>query len=477
MRKKEITLPTVLGLLLTIGGLVSGIWLLRGQVGQSAQAEAGEEPKEVRIANVSDTQFSISWITDTAVSGFIQYAEGRGPEQVISDERDQESGSIGSFFTHFVTVKGLKAETNYAFKIGSGKNIYDSNGQAYPVKTGPVLANPPAADVAYGSIVTANKEPADGALVFLVMPGIAPQAALVKPTGSWVIPISTARSTDLASFAQYDKQTTQVQLTVQDGPMGSATATLPTKNDNPVAEIVLGQNYDLSSQQEAATGSGIIKSKFTAESLLPASESGVLVILTPSNGEKVNSNKPVIIGQAPAGTEVTVEVHSNTAIVNKIQVGSDGKFTYSVPQNLTPGQHTVTISALVNGVMQSITRSFTVYAAGESTIPFYSATPSATLAPAPTTKPVPSATPTPTAKPTPTLRLTPTPPAATATPGLIAAIIPTTKPVPTAVPVRLPTPTPTTSLVKSGNDAPTIGLLILGIGMTLAGGWWYRKAK
>lgn len=478
MKKKEVTLPTILGLLVAVVGLVSGLWLLGGRLRQSAEADTEEAPNEIRVVNTIDSSFTVIWLTQKSVAGFIQYGEASArPDLVVSDERDQQKGAIGSYFTHYVTVRGLKPATKYSFRIGSGKRVYDEEGGPYEVTTAGPAGATPAADVAYGQVVTENAEPAEGALVYLTMGGMEPQAALVKASGSWVIPLSTARSADLSGFVAYDKSTAEIEIVVQGGTLGMSEVKATTQNDSPVPDITLGKSYDLRGAGQSAEEGGSPSSKFSADSLGPATEviGDDLIILTPKFGEKVNSPRPQIIGEAPPGTEVTIEIKSDP-VTGKVVAGSDGKFSFSVPADLAPGEHGLTITAVIDGVVKKVTRSFTVYAAGESAVPAFSATPSATL--------VPSKTPTPTMKPSPTVRPTATP---TPTPGGSGGAAtsptptPTTKPTATPSPTRVPTPVPVVAspsgIPTVGNEGPTMVILVVALAFILSGGWWYRQAQ
>ena len=479
MRISEIKFPTLIGLLVAVGGLVSGLWLVQGQLRKSVSAAAEEVPKEVKISNITDVSFSVSWITDKSTAGFVQYGEGTAnADMVVTDDRDQQKGAVQEYLTHFVTVKGLKSETTYQFKLGSGKTMYDLNGSPFKAATGRRIDTEPTADVAYGQAVNSNGEPADGALVYLLMPGGVLQSALVKASGSWVIPLSTIRSADLKSYVSYNKLDTKLDISVNGGVMvGKSTVSIETKDDNPVPEIILGRDYNYllaSSSGNASGDNSTPSSKLIMPS--PTEIPDDINILTPALDEKVNSSKPEIIGVAPAGTEVTIKIHSDTQIVGKVIAGNDGRFSYSVPSDLPPGIHTLTVSAVIDGVVKTITQSFTVYAAGESSNPAYSATPSATATPAsgkPTATPKPSATPipTPTSRPT----LTPTP-----LPTLIPTKgpTPTVTPKPTATPKPTPTvrPTPTTSIPKSGGGDQSTAFLVVGLVLMMSGWWWYRKA-
>src|SRR3989344_361432 len=183
MKKPEIKIPTLIGVLVAIGGLVSGMYLLRGSLRSVLFASAEETPKEVRVVNIADTSFTVTWITDKTTTGFVQYGEGsKAPDLVVSDDRDQEKGEVGSYFTHYVTIKALKPGEEYGFKIGA-------KGQVYKLMTGVTIADTPAADVAYGQVARANGDPAEGAIVYLRVETGSPLATLVKSSGSWVIPL------------------------------------------------------------------------------------------------------------------------------------------------------------------------------------------------------------------------------------------------------------------------------------------------
>ncbi len=398
MRKRELTIPTILGILVAVGGLIAGVFLLNKPLRSLVGASPEETPREVKITNISDAGFVVSWVTDKSTSGYIQY----NGELVVSDDRDQEKGEIGNYFTHLVTVRGLKPATKYSFRIGS-------KGDLYQVTTAVAAGQAPAADVAYGQVVTASGDPVDGAIVYLSLPGVVTQANLTKASGSWVIPISIARSADLTSFAAYDREGGRVEIVVQAGMLGTATINTTAGATKPVAEIVLGK---------------------TRNEPVPAPESKFsligeeLIILTPRSGERVNSPRPEIMGQGPANTQITITINSPATITSTMQTDANGGFSYSVPQNLPPGEHTVTISTVVDGAVKKIQRKFTVLAAGESQIPAKTATPSAKLI-----KPSPSPTPAP----------------------------------------RVAYPSTESGIPQSGNLTPTLILLILGAGLIAAG--------
>lgn len=477
--KKELRIKTMLGLLVAVGGLLSGIWLIQGQLNQATMAAAEEAPQEVKLSNISESSFTVTWDTNKVTTGYIQYGEsGKDLDLVVADDRDLSKGTIGNYSTHMVTVKGLRPETAYSFRLGSGKNLYDLKGLPYKISTGPKLNDVPPADVAYGQAYTQSDGPANGAVVLLQLPGSSLLSAMVKPTGSWVIPISSARTADLKGYAKYDQSTSRIEITVDGGLNGVSKVVLTANNDAPVpTDIVLGNDYNFlgATSSETATDSGA--SKFA---VAPTPMIVDMQLISPRNGEQVNSARPEIIGEAPPGTKVTVEVHSETPISGSVQVDDSGKFSFSTPDDLEPGEHTVTITGLISGVKKTITRSFTVYAAGESNMPAFSATPSATLAV--TVTPTKKVTPTPTVKPSPTLKPTATvKPSPTVKPATTTSVSPTVKPTATIKPTKTPTPTvkvtaaTDSGIVKSGSTDATWLMLLAGMAMVTVGVWNYRK--
>ncbi len=277
--------------------------------------------------------------------------------------------------------------------------------------------------MAYGQVNTAAGEPADGAILYVELAGAAKLSALVKTSGSWVIPLSTARTADLSGYLEYDRETTVLELTALDGRGGSSVVTATTKDDAPLTTIVLGTNSSLSNvtptEVPPATSSGQLTgdggSKFSGE----AGET--VVLLAPKFGEE-SPTRPEIVGKAPANTEITIEVNSETQITTKVVTDAEGNFSFVVPADLEPGEHTVTITAIVDGVVKKITRSFVVLAAEPNGDLELTASPSAS----PTTA-VASPTPTRTVLPTPTQ-------AVTTTLSPTVTVRPTNTPMPTVMP-------------------------------------------
>lgn len=416
--KKIKHLPTILGLLLVLGAIASGVVLIKKGPAFFLKASPSLTPTQIKVTNITDNSFTVSWLTDEKTSGFVKYGVDNVLSFTTQDDRDQLSGKTGNFQTHHITVKDLKASTTYSFKIGSGGKVFDNNNQPYQITTAKTTQTPPPNDVAYGTIIDQNNNPVEGAIIYLSLANASPASTLTKSSGSWVIPLNLIRSADLNNWATYDKEASIEEILVQATPLGTATVIATTKNDSPMPKITLGQNFDFRKiaevkpeeekiqMQNQATAS----SKFNLETEATSSpsptptiatSSGKLTIINPEQGENINTLKPEILGTGPIGTVLDIEIHSEASYSAKIKVDNKGNWKWSPPANLEPGEHTITASYKdKNGLLQKITRSFIVLASGESNLPAMTATPSSSATPSPT--PTLSKTATISATPTPT---------------------------------------------------------------------------
>jgi len=404
MKRKRI--PTIIGLLILIIGIAVSVFLINKGTRWFTRAAPETTPKQVKFTNITNNSFSVSWVTDEATSGFVKYGTTTKLDQVAKDDRDELTGQIGNFIAHHATLENLNSATTYQLQIGSGGASYDNNGQNYQITTAPALTTPlPSSDVAHGKVENQAGSPAEGAIVYLSLPGAIPQSTLVKASSDWVIPLNLARSEDLSTYAQYDRQATIEEILVQAGGLGTATAVVSTKNDNPVSTITLGENHDfrtaaLPSEEETeeeATSSGFTFEELESPSLATSSPTEV-TITNPSDEEEINTQKPEIQGTGPAGKVLEIIVESPQTYTDTIVVDADGNWDWTPPANLESGEHTITITYEdEEGQEQILSQTFVILAAGDSDLPSLTATPSGTATPSPT--PSPTVSPSPSATP------------------------------------------------------------------------------
>ena len=405
-------IPTILGILFLVAGLGVGIFIVgQGTGGFLPKASPESTPKNLKTTNISDSSFTVSFVTDSPTPGYIKYGvDGDKLNSQTSDDRDQLSGTVGQFTTHHITLRSLSPSTTYYFAIGTAsREIYTDGGKPYSVTTAPKLGSAPEALTIYGSIITKASTPASDSIVYISIDGASPLSTLVKSSGSWAIPLSTARTSTLNSYAQISDQT-QLSIFVQGKDASSnATARVLVAKAQPVPTITLGQSEDFlsddSSPVQPADGATSASStppsapptpdstsKFSDSQLNPPSESSSSAVASlgitfsnPANeGDEINSVRPALQGTAPAKTKLTIVVHSTQEYQGNVTTDANGNWSFTPPGNLDPGDHTVTVSYTdANGQPVSETRTFKVLAMNTSTNPAFTSTPSATIEPSP----------------------------------------------------------------------------------------------
>ncbi len=228
--------PTILGLSIIIMGLGAGVFLTLQQQTIKSKASADQNPKNIVIANLQDTSVSISWSTDVATNGFINYGT-TDISQVALDDLDNDKPTPHQL--HHVSIKNLTPQTKYQVKINSGETTTDSFFSTAPEDSAqngflPVI----------GTVVDDNRPLTEG-LVYLQIQGATPQSAIIKSFGAFLIPISSMRTNDLTRI--FSDRSASGQITVITANGQKATATISLSNiDGPIGPLKIGQDLDFS---------------------------------------------------------------------------------------------------------------------------------------------------------------------------------------------------------------------------------------
>ncbi len=186
--------------------LLVGLFLI-GYVGYMTYLSVRYKPYKVRVTNVTDSAFTVSWVTDYPMAGVVFYGEkdnflpgplgwmfkkkalddrdfadaqtmcvekfnqqskDKNPDFVVDGSNfDCENITInryGKYYTHHITVKGLDADKEYYFNVGNAfwswrvnKGEYIENEikgiEKFTTKTLPIITKVESPKPAYGSIV------------------------------------------------------------------------------------------------------------------------------------------------------------------------------------------------------------------------------------------------------------------------------------------------------------------------------------
>ncbi|MFC1711609.1 Ig-like domain-containing protein [Patescibacteria group bacterium] len=425
--------PTFFGLIFLIAAIATGLYFINQGKFSLTKSDSTAIPKKIKITNISDKQFTVSWVTDEPTTGYIKYDQTPKVKTEAKDDRDKLTGEQTKNLIHYVTVRNLTPAKTYHFKIGSGSRLYDNNGQAYQVTSGPTIGSAGEAKIVSGRVLEANKNPAKGIIVYLSSPNIAPASTLTDVEGRWAIYLNKTRNSNLSSYAEYDPEATVLDIEIEASKESTAAITI-TKNAFPVPDIILGQGpYDFRNKaiakdaplqaestpiiedeattelQEKEEESELIQEEIPSQFNLqplgsPVSNPYTVIITNPAvEGEEINTTLPEIRGKGPADKVINIRIESPTTHTGTVTINEDGSWSFTPNTDLEPGNHTVYVNFLDDdGETQEIARNFIVLAADTSDLPALVSTPSASLVPTVSPSPFPS----PTILPSPSARAT-----------------------------------------------------------------------
>ncbi len=464
-------IPTLLGVFLIVVGIGVTSFLVEKGVIVVGNASPSSSPQNVRITNITDSSFTVSYSTDASVIGSLNYGSTSTLGQTALDDRDQQTGTLSNYSIHSITVRNLSPQTKYYFSITSGQNTFLNNGLPFQVVTGTPISSPPSAQKPIiGKVIMPNGNPPSQAIVYITADNAQVISSLIKPDGTYLIPLNSVRTSDLSSYLDFSNISTLKMLVYGDGL--TSNVTLSINQINPVPTVTLSNDYDFSSSQgplssppPSASGSSTFQSNQESfPTPKPAVSYGVPKIITPKTNEGFSDEQPLFEGTGQPNQTVKIEIHSSDVITAQVTTDGNGYWSFRPQTPLSPGNHTITITTVdANGILRTVTQNFVVYASGSQVNPVNNpptSTPTATPMPTSTPTPVPtqSPTPSPTQSPTPVPTVEPTlSPAPTATPSA------TSTPAPVVTPT--PVPSPSAPALAPGGKSPGPDGTILGLGL------------
>lgn len=436
--------PTLLGIILIVVGIGVTSFLVNRGVITFSRAAPSQDPQTARITNTSDVSFTVSYRTAGAVPGSIAYGKTKDLGLVALDERDQVAGSAKNYQIHSITIRDLQPNTKYFFSIISGNGTFLDNGTPFTVTTAPTgTTKPTSQQPLTGKIISSDGTALADSIVYLSITNAQSLSTLTKSDGTYIIPLNTILTKDLSSLLTITPDTSMNLLIL--GQTQQSTVVLTTKQSSPVPIITLSQNYNFSSSttpldaDQSALASQAAQTSFPFLSASEIINNKTPQVLSPKNGETFTDQQPVFNGTASPNTDVKVVINSNSQIESNVKTNANGNWSFRPNTKLSPGSHKVTVATKDSlGILNTITRSFTVYAQGSQVS--QTATPSATITPKLTT----------TISPTPTLFVLPTP-----TTGIIQ---------PSTIPTQVVLPSGTTKGGQPIKPPGSATLVTIGIG-------------
>lgn len=222
------TIPTILGLLILVIATGSVLFIIKGVQTFQSGASANLQPIDVRVTNVKDTSFTVSWVTSTDTIGIVRYSSGSGSWQSLPTSFSK---------VHFTTIQNLAPGNVYSISINSGGQIF--SGDSIPSQVTTLGSYIPHERIISGQILDANNVPMKDVLVYVAVNGVITNSSLTTASGSWVISLP-----DMAD-------STILQIIAEATTNDQASAQIDLKSANPVPAISIGSSYDFRNQQSS----------------------------------------------------------------------------------------------------------------------------------------------------------------------------------------------------------------------------------
>ena len=442
-------IPTTLALLVLLGFIAVSIILVQKGIFYIGKAAPENQPQNVFLSNITDTSFTVSFTTPGSVDAVLTMSDARVGNSLILDDRDKKNGGQEKYFSHFISVPNLKANTKYVFKLLVGGKEYSD--PSYTTETASeIQEEPPSQNPIFGKVLLPDGTFAKDTIVSAKTKDSQLVSSITDEKGQFIIPTNSWRTSNLNQYLLLQEDS-PIVITALRQTMKSTVDTIFSVAKN-LPSITLQEHYSFSPQTETVS---------TKDSQLnltfPTSSGKTIDITNPKEGQAFIDQSPLFTGVAYPNSKVTIQLKN---VLEKQVISSPkGTWSFRVDTSLPQGEHNITILTPDNtGAYIKISRNFTIFPLGSQIAD--SATPSATpiIQPtiAPTTTPI-----------TPTITIVPTQPtAAPETPS------PTVSATPTTIPTVLPTKTvftPTPTIAPSGAISNTIALTSISIILIIAG--------
>lgn len=373
--KKERKIPTILGIFLILATLYIGNSVVNRQTNTTTKASGSCDPISVQVTNITNKSATISFTTLSDCLSAISLGN-----QTIENSK-------GKSKIHYFDINSLEESKAYTFSVISDGKNYSLD--SFNFKTGQKPTGEiPISDLAWGKVYQSDHSLATQAIVYFSVAGASPLSALVTSSGEWNITLATSFNESLTNYFS-SPSNTEENLVVVDYSQTQTQIVGNTNHNNPVPDIIIGQNnFSAPSPVVELPQTSLLNQEYN----FPDDTS--LTISNPDNNETLSTKRPNFFGTANPGDKLKIEVHSPVAINDSITADDDGSWDWSPSKDLTPGEHTITITDEENN---TISKKFIVLAAESNTS--FTASSSATPTQKPTSTPIPTPTSIPTSVP------------------------------------------------------------------------------
>ena len=160
---------------------------------------------KVYVSNVRSNTFVVSWTTDGASDGHVDYGTTTSLGSTVSD-------SVSSTTTHYVTISGLNISQQYYFQVRSDTATDDNAGAYYQVTTGPALTPHGTGGLVTGLVKDSSANEVPNAIVYVQLQDVNGSvstgnsqwvSARTETNGTWGVTLPGFRTSDFSAYFDY----------------------------------------------------------------------------------------------------------------------------------------------------------------------------------------------------------------------------------------------------------------------------------
>lgn len=261
-----------LALILLLSGVAFSVYLVSQKTNFFSKASSSESPQQVKVTNLSDNSFTISWVTGKKVPGFISWGPSEKLGKTTMDDRDINNPSPR--FTHHITLKDLDPKTIYYYKINSGSVTLGNQGKSFAQETAPVsVSTPPLAEPIYGAINKKDGGVPGEALVYINIGEGTPLSSFTRGDGKWLITLNNSRTKDLTNYINVS-DSDEVSLFIEGAISGTNNSKATVAQGKQILRSILNEEAKTLSFEINPTDSKTITTQVSQPSSVKANNSG-----------------------------------------------------------------------------------------------------------------------------------------------------------------------------------------------------------
>jgi len=354
-------IPTILGIALIAMGIPLTTFFLKNQTFVRSQASGSQDPQNVEITNISDQTFTVTYQTDVMATGSINYGPSKQLGKSALEDIDEEKGSFSPKIIHSMSVNQLTPSTKYYLAIISGYATFLDDGNPYTATTAPNISSSSAQEnIIKGKIILPNGSMPPEAIVYLNTDNSQTLSSTTDSDGEFSFSLKNLRTSNLSSYFNVNDDTV-FEISATDGSLKS-NASFSLNQTGSIPTMTLSNDYNFTQDTSPAASKSAQALGFPLTS--PGDQNLTPKILSPKDKQSFSSQKPQFSGIGIPNEKIDITINSADEITAQVTADSNGNWIYQPTTNLAPGDHTITIKARDSqGILTTITQSFTVYAA------------------------------------------------------------------------------------------------------------------